>query len=111
MTQSDPELGDADDKAGEEPAYVVYMLACADGTLYTGIARDVAKRLAEHNGERGKGARYTAARRPVRLVYQQRVVGRSAAQREEARLKALTRADKDVLVLAYRRGLRKRQPA
>ncbi len=111
MKRADPEHIETHEKAGEEPAYVVYMLACADGTLYTGIARDVAKRLAEHNGERGKGARYTAARRPVRLVYQQQVVGRSAAQREEARLKALSRADKDVLVVAYRRGLRKRQPA
>lgn len=111
MTRSDPNEVEADGKAGEEPVYVVYMLACADGTLYTGIARDVARRLAEHNGERGKGARYTAARRPVRLVYQQVFAGRSAAQREEARLKALSRADKDVLVLAYRRQHRPRQPS
>jgi putative endonuclease len=84
------------------PSYFVYILACADGTLYTGIARDVTRRLAEHNGERANGARYTAARRPVRLVYRQEFAGRSEAQREEARIKALTRAEKDALLAAFR---------
>ncbi|MDX2203142.1 MAG: GIY-YIG nuclease family protein [Hyphomicrobiaceae bacterium] len=86
--------------AGEAPTYFVYILGCADGTLYTGIARDVEKRLAEHNGARAGGARYTAARRPVRLVYQAPCAGRAAAQREEARIKALTRAEKEALLRA-----------
>ena len=46
--------------------YSVYILECADGTLYTGIAADVQRRLFEHNGANRKGARYTSARRPVR---------------------------------------------
>ncbi len=90
-----------DGPAPAGPRYVVYILACADGTLYTGVARDVHKRIAEHNGERGRGARYTAARRPVRLVYQNACEGRAEAQREEARIKALTRTQKNALLIAY----------
>ncbi len=89
-------------------AYHVYMLRCADATLYTGVATDLARRVAEHNGETptGKpskaklGARYTAARRPVALVYELAVETRSQAQREEARLKKLTRAQKLALARA-----------
>jgi putative endonuclease len=83
-------------------AYHVYIVRCADATLYTGVATDVARRVGEHNGQTptGKpsksklGARYTATRRPVTLVYSAAVETRSAAQREEARLKSLTRAQK-----------------
>src|SRR4030088_2769577 len=50
-------------------SYTLYIVCCADGTLYTGIATDVERRLSQHNGAKGKGARYTAARRPVRLGY------------------------------------------
>ena len=78
--------------------YWVYMLVCADGTLYTGLATDVARRLAEHNGAGCKGARYTAARRPVRVVYRALFANRSAAAKEEARIKALTRSDKQRLI-------------
>ena len=51
-------------------SYSLYIVCCADGTLYTGIAVDVARRVLQHNGEKRNGARYTSARRPVRLVYQ-----------------------------------------
>ena len=78
--------------------YWVYMLICADGTLYTGLATDLARRLAEHNGAGSKGARYTAARRPVQMVYQARFANRSEAAKEEARIKALTRAEKQQLI-------------
>ena len=78
--------------------YWVYIVACADGTLYTGIAMDVARRLAEHNGEKPKGARYTAARRPVTLMYSAAFDTRSAAQKEEFRIKQLTRAEKQLLI-------------
>jgi len=86
--------------------YSVYMVRCADATLYTGIARDVDRRLAEHNGltPGGKpsaartGAAYTAARRPVELVYVVQASTRSDAQKEEARLKRLTRAEKLKLI-------------
>jgi putative endonuclease len=49
-------------------AWFVYLLRCADGTLYTGITTDVDRRLAEHNGNHGLGARYTRSRRPVTLA-------------------------------------------
>lgn len=89
--------------------YFIYIVACADGTLYTGIATDVERRLAEHNGvtakgaasKAGKGARYTAPRRPVRLVYEAAFATRSAASKEEARIKRLTRTEKDALVASY----------
>jgi putative endonuclease len=74
------------------------MVRCADGTLYTGIAVDVERRLLEHNGVKPKGAKYTAARRPVRLVYRVAFESRSAAQIEEARIKRLTRAEKQRLI-------------
>ena len=61
-------------------SYSLYIVRCADGTLYTGIALDVARRVKQHNGEMRNGARYTAARQPVRLVYCAAFPTRSAAQ-------------------------------
>ena len=89
--------------ASEPPAepgapFWVYVLRCADGTLYAGVARDLSRRVSEHNGERRNGARYTAARRPVCIVYQRQFANRSLAQQEEARIKALTRAEKEALI-------------
>ena len=83
-------------------AYNVYTVLCADGTLYTGIATDVRRRLAEHNGEKPRGARYTSARRPVQLVYQTAVANRSDATREENRIKQLSRAEKNALIASAR---------
>jgi putative endonuclease len=79
-------------------SYTLYIVCCADGTLYTGIATDVARRVLQHNGEKGRGARYTATRRPVRLVYQAPFPTRSAASTEEARIKKLTRIEKQKLI-------------
>ena len=76
----------------------VYIVECADATLYTGIARDLAKRIATHN--EGKGARYVRSRLPVRLVWSISCNSRSAAQREEARIKNLQRAEKLSLIAA-----------
>lgn len=73
--------------------YSLYLLRCADGTLYTGITTDLARRLQEHNGS-PRGAKYTRSRRPVELVYARRFRTRSRASREEARLKKLSRAEK-----------------
>lgn len=72
--------------------YYVYMLQCRDGSLYTGIAVDVQKRLSTHN--RGKGAKYTRSRLPVRLVYQETQPDKSAALKRELEIKGLTRAEK-----------------
>jgi putative endonuclease len=84
----------------------VYIVRCADGTLYTGVAVDAARRVAEHNGLRGDGtravahtgARYTRSRRPVKLVYQERAANRSAACKREYRIKQLSRREKLKLI-------------
>lgn len=68
------------------------MIECVDGTLYTGIARDATKRFAEHKA--GKGARYTRAHPPRRIVYRESCANRSAALRREYAIKALSRAHK-----------------
>lgn len=70
----------------------VYILKCADGTLYTGITNDMDKRLAEHNS--GKGAKYTRGRGPVKLVYAKKYGGRSEATKAEIEIKKLTVKDK-----------------
>jgi putative endonuclease len=74
----------------------VYMLRCADGSLYTGWSVDVAKRFERHQA--GKASRYTASRLPVELVYEAAMDDRGAARREEARIKALDRRSKLALI-------------
>ncbi len=74
------------------------MLECADGTLYTGVARDLARRLRQHNGEIVGGPKYTRSRRPVRLLWQEDAADRADAQRREAAIKQLSRSDKLALV-------------
>ena len=85
-----------------EPDWRVYIVRCADGSLYTGIARDVVRRVAAHNADRGAGASYTHSRRPVTLVYQETAADRSAASKREYQIKQLSRAEK--LALVARRG-------
>jgi putative endonuclease len=74
----------------------VYMLRCADGTLYTGYARDPVQRTRTHNA--GRGAKYTASRRPVALVYAEPCDSLGAALRREHELKRCTRAEKEALL-------------
>ena len=74
----------------------VYVLQCRDGTLYTGIALDVAARLAQHQA--GKGAKYTRGRGPVGLVYRESCGNRSTASRREAAIKRLSRREKLLLI-------------
>lgn len=78
------------------PGWVLYMVRCADGSLYTGITNDLARRLDEHN--RGDGARYTRGRGPVELVYAEAAEDRSAASVREAQVKRLSRAAKFSLI-------------
>lgn len=73
----------------------VYIVRCSDGSLYTGVAKDVEARLKKHN--LGKGAAYTRSRRPVRKVYEEPGMTRSEALVREAGIKALSRAKKDEL--------------
>ena len=77
-------------------AYFVYILKCADETFYTGVTTDMARRISEHNSSK-KGAKYTSARRPVQLVYQEDQPDRSSAQRREYVLRKLPRAEKQRL--------------
>ena len=95
--------------AAEAPlagAWGVYVLACADGTLYVGATNDLARRLVRHAA--GKASRYTRARLPVRLVWHEPSADRGAALRREAALKRLSRAEK--LALTGLRRARARPP-
>ena len=74
----------------------VYLLRCADGTLYCGWTVDVERRVVAHNA--GRASRYTRARLPVELVWARPQPDRSAAMREEARIKRLPRAAKLALI-------------
>lgn len=74
----------------------VYVLLCGDGSLYTGVTNDLARRLSAHS--RGQGGRYTRSRLPVALLHEERARDRSAALRREAQVKRLTRAEKLALV-------------
>jgi putative endonuclease len=80
--------------------HYVYILECADGTLYTGYATDVARRVEAHN--RGKGAKYTRSRLPVRLAYSEPQPTRGDALRREAAIKKLPRAKKLALIQTLR---------
>ena len=77
--------------------YHLYLLRCADDTLYTGITTDLARRVAEHNTS-PRGAKYTHARRPVELVYSKKFRTRAAASKAEYKLKQRTRAQKLALI-------------
>jgi len=74
--------------------WYVYILQCADNTLYTGIARDVQRRLKQHNGEAAGGPRYTSGRRPVRLLWSDQAPDQGAALRREAAIKKMNRGEK-----------------
>ena len=78
--------------------WTVYILRCSDGTLYTGITKDVERRIEEHNGSGFLGARYTRARRPVRLVYFEPHKTRSDAARREYEIKHLSKEEKEALI-------------
>lgn len=91
-------------KSSLEKLHFVYMLRCADGTLYTGYAIDLKKRLIEHNGEgdtkveRSAGAKYTRSRRPVKLVYSESFSSRSEAMQRECVIKKMTKSQKEFIL-------------
>jgi putative endonuclease len=80
-------------------SYFVYILKCSDNTLYTGIATDISRRVDEHNNS-DKGAKYTKNRRPVTLVYTERLEDRSSASKREYEIKKLSRTKKMELINA-----------
>jgi putative endonuclease len=75
----------------------VYMVRCSDNTLYTGVARDLERRIQQHN-HGSEGAKYTRARRPVTLVYNEPAEDRSAAQQREYQIRKLSAAQKRMLI-------------
>ena len=77
--------------------WFVYIVRCSDNTLYTGVAKDLDKRLQQHNHGTA-GAKYTRARRPVVLVYQESAENRSVAQQREYDIKRLSAAQKRQLI-------------
>jgi putative endonuclease len=77
--------------------WYVYIVRCSDDTFYTGVARDLTRRIQQHN-HGNAGAKYTRARRPVELVYQETAADRSAAQQREYRIRKLSAAEKRQLV-------------
>ncbi|PCK06681.1 MAG: endonuclease [Alteromonadaceae bacterium] len=79
-------------------SWFIYILQCADKTYYTGITTDLDRRVEEHNSS-AKGARYTRAKRPVRLVYSEPCDNRSEASKREHQIKKLTRSQKEGLVV------------
>ena len=81
-------------------AWFLYLIECADGSLYTGIATDVDARYAKHVS--GKGARYTRARKPIALLASFELADRSSALRAEYRVKQLSPADKRALAAGTR---------
>ena len=88
--------------------HFVYIVRCADGTLYTGYARDPKARVKMHNA--GRGARYTSGRRPVRLLYAESFASIGDALRRERALKRRSRAEKEALIgrRVSRPGVRRR---
>ena len=80
------------------PRWHVYVVRTGDGALYTGIATDVERRLAEHRADGGRGARYLRGREPLEIVYRRKIGDRGLALRVEWRLKRRPRADKQAIV-------------
>lgn len=78
--------------------YKVYIVRCSDRTLYTGIAKNVQKRIQEHNQNASKGSKYAYSRRPVTLVYEQSCKTRSDALKREGEIKKLKRKEKINLI-------------
>ncbi len=81
--------------------YFCYLLRCSDGSLYTGITADPVRRLKQHN--RGQASKYTAARRPVRLLWKEKHRNRSSALRREAQIKRWPHRQKQALIRSTRR--------
>lgn len=83
-------------------SWLVYMLHCRDGSLYTGITNDLARRLAAHAA--GRASKYTRSRLPVRIAYQERQATKSLALRREAAIKRMPRRTKLALVRMSKHG-------
>ena len=89
---------------GQDAIWQVYLLQCADQSLYVGVTTDLARRLQQHNGQLAGGARYTQARRPVALVWSEACDSRSEAQQREYALRCLSREQKLAIIAGAEEG-------
>jgi putative endonuclease len=85
----------------QEVEWQVYLLQCADGSLYAGITIDINRRLQQHNGQLPGGARYTRGRRPAKVVWSEVCGSKSSALQREAAVKRLSRRQKQALIAAF----------
>lgn len=79
-------------------SWYVYILKCADGSFYTGITKDLSRRVEEHNHDNQTGAAYTRGRRPVKLIYQESHSTHSLAARREYEIKQMSRQEKERMI-------------
>lgn len=86
-----------------EKEWVLYMLRCRDGSLYTGITNNLEKRLEAHRS--GKGAKYTRGRGPLELVYTEKCEDHSAALKREVEIKSLVKAEKENVISSFNKNL------
>ena len=82
----------------DQKSWFVYIMRCADNSLYTGVTTDISRRLDQHNGLIKNGAKYTRNRQPVTLVYQETSNSRSEACKREYAIKDLSKSDKELLI-------------
>ena len=88
-------------KKSDQQAWFVYLLRCADNSLYAGVTTDLQRREKEHNGKSKLGAKYTRVRQPVELVYFEQVADRSAATKREYKIRKLSKKQKESLVANF----------
>ena len=81
--------------------WYIYLVRCADNSLYTGVTTDIKRRLYQHNNCNKKGAKYTRVRRPVTLAYQESAEDRKTACQREYQLKQLSKQEKEQLVSKF----------
>lgn len=79
-------------------SWFVYIVRCADHSLYTGVTTDIERRLKEHNNSRKLAAAYTRSRRPVTLMYKEMVSSRSIALKREYEIKQMSSRSKELLI-------------
>ncbi len=79
-------------------SWFIYILRCSDNSLYTGITKDIEKRIKEHNSGNKTGAKYTRSRAPVTLVYTENVETRSHATKRELEIKKMSKKSKEMML-------------
>lgn len=91
------------DNPAQKPGkpWYIYLLRCADNSLYAGVTTDLTRRVKEHNGKSKAAAKYTRVRQPVELVYFEQVANRVAATKREYQIKQLTKQQKETMIIGF----------